>query len=64
MKQTLFSLFLITSTAVFSQTYTTGTVAFDSTLSMNLEINGTTGTTTLTLTGPSFRLANRNNYLK
>lgn len=53
MKKTLLSLFLIATTGLFAQTFTTGTVVFNSSLSAKIDINGTTTTTTLTLAGPS-----------
>jgi len=53
MKKTLLFIFLIGASNLFAQTFTTGTVVFNSSLSAKIDINGTTNITTLTLAGPS-----------
>ena len=53
MKKTLLILFLITSSSLFAQSFSTGTQTLLSGLTANITIDGDTGTTTLTLTGPS-----------
>jgi hypothetical protein len=53
MKKTLLSLLFITSMTVFGQDFSTGVITFNSNLSAQFDINGTTNQTTLTLVGPS-----------
>ena len=53
MKKTLLILFLITSSSLFAQSFSTGTQTLSSGLTANLNIDNDTGTTTLTLAGPS-----------
>jgi len=53
MKKTLLILFLITSFSLFAQSFSTGTQALSSELTANINIDNDTGTTTLTLAGPS-----------
>jgi len=53
MKKTLLSLFLIATTGLFAQTFSTGTINFSGNLSGEISISSTTNTTTLTLSGPS-----------
>mgnify|MGYP000321001681 CR=1 FL=1 len=53
MKKTLLILFLITSSSLFAQSFSTGTQTLSSGLTANINIDNDTGTTTLTLAGPS-----------
>ena len=53
MKKTLLILFLITSFSLFAQSFSTGTQPLSSELTANINIDNDTGTTTLTLAGPS-----------
>ena len=53
MKKTLLILFLITSFSLFAQSFSTGTQTLSSGLTANINIDNDTGTTTLTLAGPS-----------
>ena len=53
MKKTLLILFLITSSSLFAQSFSTGTQTLTSGLTANINIDNDTGTTTLTLAGPS-----------
>jgi len=53
MKKTLLILFLITSSSLFAQIFSTGTQTLSSGLTANINIDNDTGTTTLTLAGPS-----------
>ena len=53
MKKTLLSLFLIATTGLFAQTFSTGIINFSGNLSGEISISSTTNTTTLTLSGPS-----------
>jgi hypothetical protein len=53
MKKTLLILFLITSSSLFAQSFYTGTQTLSSGLTANINIDNDTGTTTLTLAGPS-----------
>jgi hypothetical protein len=53
MKKTLLFLFLTTSISLFAQSFSTGTQTLSSGLTTNLNIDNDTGTTTLTLAGPS-----------
>ena len=53
MKKTLLILFLITSSSLFAQSFSSGTQTLTSGLTANINIDNDTGTTTLTLAGPS-----------
>jgi len=53
MKKTLLILFLITSSSLFAQSFSTGTQTLLSGLTTSINIDNDTGTTTLTLAGPS-----------
>ena len=53
MKKTLLILFLTTSFSLFAQSFSTGTQTLTSGLTANINIDNDTGTTTLTLAGPS-----------
>ncbi|MDA9584903.1 T9SS type A sorting domain-containing protein [Flavobacteriaceae bacterium] len=53
MKKTLLILFLTTSFSLFAQSFSTGTEPLTSGLTANINIDNDTGTTTLTLAGPS-----------
>ena len=53
MKKTLLILYLITSSSLFAQSFSTGTQTLSSGLTANINIDNDTGTTTLTLAGPS-----------
>jgi len=53
MKKTLLILFLITSSSLFAQSFSTGTQTLSSGLTTSINIDNDTGTTTLTLAGPS-----------
>ena len=53
MKKTLLILFLITSSSLFAQSFSTGTQTLSSGLTANINIDNDTGTTTVTLAGPS-----------
>ena len=54
MKKTLLILFLITSSSLFAQSFSTGTQSFlNGLLTANINIDADTDITTLTLTGPS-----------
>ena len=53
MKKTLLILFLITSSSLLAQSFSTGTQTLSSELTANINIDNDTGTTTLTLAGPS-----------
>ncbi len=54
MKKTLLILFLITSSSLFAQSFSTGTQSFlNGLLTANINIDADTEITTLTLTGPS-----------
>ena len=53
MKKTLLILFLITSSSLFAQSFSTGTQTLSSGLTTSINIDNDTGTTTLMLAGPS-----------
>ena len=53
MKKTLLILFLITSSSLFAQSFSTGTQTLSSGLTTSINIDNDTGTTTLILAGPS-----------
>ena len=53
MKKTLLILFLITSSSLFAQSFSTGTQTLTSGLTTSINIDNDTGTTTLMLAGPS-----------
>tara|TARA_R110001632_G_scaffold43376_6_gene110143 strand:+ start:152300 stop:153046 length:747 start_codon:yes stop_codon:yes gene_type:complete len=53
MKKTLLSLFLIATTSLFAQSFTTGTQTLLTGLTAEVVIDGPSNTTTLTLEGPS-----------
>ena len=53
MKKTLLFIFLIATSQLFSQSFSTGTQTLLSDLSAKIDINGSTNTTTLTISGPS-----------
>lgn len=53
MKKTLLFALLISSSSLFAQTFSTGTQTLLTNLSAKIDINSTTGTTTLTINGPS-----------
>ena len=53
MKKTLLFIFLIGASGLFAQTFSTGTQTLLTNLSAEIEIDGTTNITTLTLNGPS-----------
>jgi hypothetical protein len=53
MKKTLLFIFLVATSHLFAQTFSTGTQTLLSNLSAEIEVNGTTDTTTLTISGPS-----------
>ena len=53
MKKTLLILFLITSSYLFAQSFSTGTQTLSSGLTTSINIDNDTGTTTLMLAGPS-----------
>lgn len=53
MKKTLLSLFLIATTGLFAQSFTTGTQTLLTGLTAEVVIDGPSNTTTLTLAGPS-----------
>jgi hypothetical protein len=53
MKKTLLFIFLVATSHLFAQTFSTGTQTLLSNLSAEIEVDGTTDTTTLTISGPS-----------
>jgi hypothetical protein len=53
MKKTLLFIFLVATSHLFAQAFSTGTQTLLSNLSAEIEVNGTTGKTTLTISGPS-----------
>lgn len=53
MKKTLLFIFLVATSHLFAQTFSTGTQTLLSNLSAEIEVNGTTDKTTLTISGPS-----------
>jgi len=53
MKKTLLFIFLIGTSQLFAQTFSTGTQTLLTNLSAKIDVNGTTNTTTLTISGPS-----------